>query len=437
MTLSSTCTFIASTMAAPKNSFTFKGTKGAAVPGVYAGASAGVTRTAPSKTLFITSLGGANPREVETLFQQEPGFVALRTVRHLIFVDFTDERSSSAAMRKHQGLKLSPANVGAKGAAASGNGLVIDFDKDASSERRKRDAASDAERDREAANRRALLLTMDAYFCALCATPILYLVKGTPLAQLPKRGTDGATALEEAVYLRELAVSRVAPRDVHRPGKGVERQFPLHCPSCDIPIAYRPVPLETPTRFLYILPNALTATKPSRQAAARTAALLVAAAGAAAGPTIPAATKAGAGATTTLSGEPRVYSDVVAVPDSSETLTVSGTQAASLVGENVGVAAEPPKAEDCLVGRSPADDSIGSAVCVGDVSAAVPAPPAVTLADTAAAASVVGEPPTTTIAGGSVDSSTGAGARDDERGSLAGVGRKRGREEAADAITNR
>ena len=42
---------------------------------------------------------------------------------------------------------------------------------------------------------------------------------------------------------------------VHGREKGVERQFRYNCELCDICIAYRPVPYEEESKFIYVFPQ--------------------------------------------------------------------------------------------------------------------------------------------------------------------------------------
>lgn len=131
----------------------------------------------------------------------------------------------------------------------------IDYDKDPESKKEKV-----VERQRVDEELRRQLATADPYFCALCSTCCLHLSKACSLEGVPRRGTDGSSVIDEATQLRRLSVVRGPPKAVRRE-KGVERQFPVHCPACDIPIGYRPAPLDEPTRFLYIYDGALKANK--------------------------------------------------------------------------------------------------------------------------------------------------------------------------------
>ena len=120
----------------PKNKEMFgRGSQG---PSIYNGY--GTTRTPPAPTLFVTNIpAGASAVEVEALFKNDDGFDGVRTVRHMIFVDFYDVRSATNAMRQHQNTFLPGFEVE--------QGIMIDFDKDP---RHKRNKAFTASRDRGA-----------------------------------------------------------------------------------------------------------------------------------------------------------------------------------------------------------------------------------------------------------------------------------------------
>ena len=39
--------------------------------------------------------------------------------------------------------------------------------------------------------------------------------------------------------------------------KGMEKQYRLNCTSCNVAVAYRPAPAGQPTKYLYVLPDAV------------------------------------------------------------------------------------------------------------------------------------------------------------------------------------
>ena len=83
----------------PKNGEIFN--KSGHGPAIFNGF--GTTRTSQSPTLFVTNLPPkVTTNELEAVFALDPGFQQLRTVRHMIFVDFYDIRTATSAMRLHQ-----------------------------------------------------------------------------------------------------------------------------------------------------------------------------------------------------------------------------------------------------------------------------------------------------------------------------------------------
>ena len=106
----------------PKNSLMFKGNKGGKGTGVYNGF--GTTRTAQSPTLFVTNLPPGLPTQaLQQLFELDDGFSCIRTVRHMIFVDFHDIRTATRAMQRHNNAKF-------EGFQNVKQGIMIDYDKD-------------------------------------------------------------------------------------------------------------------------------------------------------------------------------------------------------------------------------------------------------------------------------------------------------------------
>jgi hypothetical protein len=203
-----------------------------------------VTRTKPSPTLFISTMPAhVDLQAVEKLFAQHPGFLRFRSVRRLAFVDFMSEHHSISAMRAVQGVVV------------SGHSLVVDFDKDPDIKKE-----HFVERQQVDEELRRQLSTADAYFCSVCSSCCLHLSKAVNLFSLPTRATDGCNVVDEATQLRRLSVVR-GPVKMIRREKGIERQFPLHCPSCDVPIGYRPTPLDEPSKLLYVYRGALKADK--------------------------------------------------------------------------------------------------------------------------------------------------------------------------------
>ncbi len=195
------------------------------------------TRTKPNSTLFISFGAAAPPKQgrdalVEELFSSVPGYVGVRQVRHLCFVDYEDIKSATSAMMKYQ----------------NKHGMTIDYDKDdGKAEKRKRDEDRKTERQRKQAS-------SGDYFCVACGTKALR-TSGTLLSAMPTRGTDGAVVVDEVNQLASLLLEPLAgaqPSLVKRE-KGTEKQYRLGCRSCEAPIGYTSTPRpQKPGRYLYI-----------------------------------------------------------------------------------------------------------------------------------------------------------------------------------------
>eukprot|EP00933_Yihiella_yeosuensis_P051785 TRINITY_DN49753_c0_g1_i1.p1 TRINITY_DN49753_c0_g1~~TRINITY_DN49753_c0_g1_i1.p1 ORF type:complete len:280 (-),score=61.90 TRINITY_DN49753_c0_g1_i1:27-866(-) len=84
------------------------------------------TTTDRALTIYVTNIADeTSVEDVERVFSRDAGFCGFRAVgggaRKMVFVDYGTEREATAAMRAHQGQKLSN---------ESGDGIKIDFDKD-------------------------------------------------------------------------------------------------------------------------------------------------------------------------------------------------------------------------------------------------------------------------------------------------------------------
>ena len=55
---------------------------------------------------------------------------------------------------------------------------------------------------------------------------------------MPQRSTDGAFCVNEEKYLKSVNVVKGDAKVIKRE-KGLETQYPLSCPLCDVMIAYR------------------------------------------------------------------------------------------------------------------------------------------------------------------------------------------------------
>ena len=198
---------------------------------------AAATRTAPNSTLFVAFGRDCTvPREsraahAEAVFGLLPGYIGVRAVRNLSFVDFESVKAATAAMMRLQGK----------------DGMTIDYDKDdGKASKRKREADDQLARRQHAAQ-------SGDYFCCRCGTKALR-TSGRLLSELPSRGTDGATVVDESTQLERLSLEPITgsqPLLVKR-AKGTEKQFRLGCRSCATPIAYRSTAAAAPGKYLYV-----------------------------------------------------------------------------------------------------------------------------------------------------------------------------------------
>ena len=216
--------------------------------GVFAGPGVGATMTKPSSTLFVTRLPrDFKVKKLKALFKACDGYVGLRQVRALVFVDFESAKTATRAMRKHQGAKLPSCGGGSKG-------IAIDFDKDDVAKRNKNYERQKQEREREEALA-AKRASQRPIFCSACGTVVFSVhLACKALAAVKRRGTDNAWALNEAKLLRDFRLCRGETKLIRRE-KGVERQHRFNCANCEIFVAYRPKPRSEPSKFLYIVPG--------------------------------------------------------------------------------------------------------------------------------------------------------------------------------------
>ena len=102
-----------------------------------------MTKTAQSPTLFVTNIPAGLPTAaLEALFEHDAGYDGIRTVRHMVFIDFHDIKSATRSMQLHNNSKF-------QGYAVK-QGIMIDYDKDP---RGKRNKAFTASRDKGAYKR--------------------------------------------------------------------------------------------------------------------------------------------------------------------------------------------------------------------------------------------------------------------------------------------
>eukprot|EP00900_Chrysochromulina_parva_P024114 jgi/Chrpa1/6336/Chrysochromulina_OHIO_Genome00013331-RA len=170
------------------------------------------SRTKPNSTLFISyrDVKPHVPKEeravhAEGLFSAIQGYIGVRQVKGMCFVDFDGIKASTAGMMQYQGH----------------NGLTIDYDKDAGvAGKRQRETDEKTARAQHAAS-------SCSYFCVSCGTKALR-TNGSLLGEFPVRGTDGAHVIDESKLDTLLldGIPSAQPARVQRP-KGVEKQWRL------------------------------------------------------------------------------------------------------------------------------------------------------------------------------------------------------------------
>ena len=215
----------------------------------------GATTTKSNSTLFIAfgqgnKIPAAERASVaESIFSLSPGYVGVRQVRSMCFVDFIDIKSATSAMVRHQGQE----------------GMTIDYDKDTGvAGKRKRERDEDTRRGAHEAQ------SMSCY-CDACGTKALT-TNGVLLSAMPTR-SSGDRVVDEATALTVLLlvpIPEAQPALVRR-AKGTERQYRLGCRSCGRFIAYRSAPpQQAGGKYLYVDASAIRDRPPtSREQVAR------------------------------------------------------------------------------------------------------------------------------------------------------------------------
>ena len=217
--------------------------------GIDSYAERAATKTRANSTLFLRNLGAKEERAAtaERIFRDCPGYLGVRSVRTMTFVDFDSIKSSTNAMLRYQGHRPHPGH----------EGLVIDYDKDTGKASTRR-----AQQEAQVETQMAAARSAD-YFCTSCGTKALR-TRGALLSELPCRGTDGASVVDEEGQLGELLLlpppEGAPPRRVRRPN-GVEKQLVLACRSCGAMVAYRSALAKSGgPRYLYVPQGTLSLT---------------------------------------------------------------------------------------------------------------------------------------------------------------------------------
>ncbi|BBN17592.1 hypothetical protein MPTK1_7g15590 [Marchantia polymorpha subsp. ruderalis] len=162
------------------------------------------------------------------LFKDLDGFVAFRR--------------ATAAIWRTNSHKFSPTD----------EGILVSYDKDDNEER---GGWSVRKREDEKRKRQETDATRIHYHCSACSHFCLKLV--VPLTELPARKTDGSRVVDMAKDLVHLMCAKGGVKLLKRE-KGTEKQFRYNCELCDLCVGYRPVSYEQETKFMYVLPEALS-----------------------------------------------------------------------------------------------------------------------------------------------------------------------------------
>ncbi|BBN17593.1 hypothetical protein MPTK1_7g15590 [Marchantia polymorpha subsp. ruderalis] len=196
-----------------------------------------------SRTLYVTNVPPSTSNSlVEDLFKDLDGFVAFRRVRSMCFVDFQSKQQATAAIWRTNSHKFSPTD----------EGILVSYDKDDNEER---GGWSVRKREDEKRKRQETDATRIHYHCSACSHFCLKLV--VPLTELPARKTDGSRVVDMAKDLVHLMCAKGGVKLLKRE-KGTEKQFRYNCELCDLCVGYRPVSYEQETKFMYVLPEALS-----------------------------------------------------------------------------------------------------------------------------------------------------------------------------------
>eukprot|EP00899_Mesostigma_viride_P028320 jgi/Mesvir1/8673/Mv02613-RA.1 len=199
-------------------------------------------RNLASRTLYVCNIAAhTSTTALENLFKDMEGFLQLRRVRQMAFVDFVEKQQATNALTKSNGYRFKPDE----------EGLYVSYDKDDGEER---GGWSVRQREEEKRARSAREATRVVYNCSACAHFCMKLARH--LEEMPERRTDNSRVVDMAKDMCLLAVVKGEVKTIKRE-KGLEKQYRYNCELCDICIAYRPVPFTQETKFIYVFPNAL------------------------------------------------------------------------------------------------------------------------------------------------------------------------------------
>jgi hypothetical protein len=95
---------------------------------------------------------------------------------------------------------------------------------------------------------------LERYNCCYCGQ--FCAIFDVKLDTLPKRSTDGSTAVAQKHVLKQRLREGETKR-IQRP-KGIETQFRMLCPGCQLFVAYRSTADAKTAKYIYICEDALT-----------------------------------------------------------------------------------------------------------------------------------------------------------------------------------
>jgi len=97
-----------------------------------------------------------------------------------------------------------------------------------------------------------------SFYCAICGDHAL--TTDVDCFTLPRRNTDKAFCLDEAIYFHKK-YGNFGERILLRRQNGVERQYRFYCRQCRLPIGYRPNPPKETSKFTYLYHDSLVPTQ--------------------------------------------------------------------------------------------------------------------------------------------------------------------------------
>eukprot|EP00750_Incisomonas_marina_P015958 INCI18817.1.p1 GENE.INCI18817.1~~INCI18817.1.p1 ORF type:complete len:372 (+),score=91.28 INCI18817.1:127-1116(+) len=95
---------------------------------------------------------------------------------------------------------------------------------------------------------------LERYNCCYCGH--FCAILNEKLEVLPKRSTDGSTAVAKKHVLKQRLAEGEKKR-IKRP-KGIETQYRMLCPGCNLFVAYRSTPKVSAAKYIYICEDSLT-----------------------------------------------------------------------------------------------------------------------------------------------------------------------------------